>query len=179
MISSQLAAQLVSKNATWEILRDRLHIRQVTPPSTLKIEIWHQCVYVHLPKNPIQINPQGISIFLSFWDYLDAFMCRCVAKAQRCHVFLEKNGSHHKQFSVTSSQSAGDSYRVWFSRMGAGCNCMLFRCMTNRLGEHKYLRKLIKDSTFFSNQAMCHHLQAALDWLGVRSLSDYFHSPPQ
>lgn len=178
MISSQLAAQLVSKNSTWEILRERFHFHQITCPQHLKIEVWHHCIYVHLPKNPIEAKPQGVSIFISFWDYLDAFMSKCVEKSQRCHVFLERNGIH-KQFSVTSAQAVdGKSYRVWFSRLGAGCNCMLFRCIANRLGEHKYLRQLIKDSKFFSNQAMCHHLQAALDWLGVRSLSDYFASPP-
>jgi hypothetical protein len=179
MISSQLASQLVSKNSTWEILRDRLHTRQITCPQELRLEIWHQCVYVHLPKNPIKINPQGVSTMLSFWDYLDAFMSRCIDKARRCHVFLEKDGTHYKQFSVTSAQSVGDSYRVWFSRTSAGCNCMLFRCIANRLGEHKYLRSLIKESQFFSNQSMCHHLQAALDWLGVRSLYEYFQPPPQ
>jgi hypothetical protein len=171
MISSQLQAQLFPKNVTWAILCDRFSgdfWRRTAPPE-LRVEVYFRCVYVHLPKSQ---DRRGVSVFISFWDYIDWFMLRSQEKAQRVHVLqMRKN-----IFTATSSQgSEGDLHTVHFSIWSASCTCMLYKCLRNRVSkELPYYASLIQDSRFFAGQVVCHHIEAALNYQGFSTLADYF-----
>lgn len=171
MISSQLQSQLFPKNVTWAILCDRFHgdFWRHTPPPELQVEVWSKCVYVHLPKS---LDRRGVSVFLSFWDYIDWFMVRSQEKSQRVRVFqMRKN-----IFTATSSQgSEGELHTVHFSLWSASCTCMLFKCLRNRISkELPYYWELMKESRFFSGQVICHHIEASLNMMGFSTLADYF-----
>lgn len=170
MISSQLQAQLFPKNLTWAILCDRFsgQFWRQTPPLDLRVEVWAKCVYIHLPKSD---KHRGVSLFLSFWDYIDWFMIRSQAKAQTVHTLqMRKN-----IFTATSSQgSEGELHTVHFTLWGASCSCMLFKCLRNRIiHELPYYWQLMKESRFFSGQVVCHHIEAALNYQGFSTLEDY------
>ena len=173
MISSQLASQLFPKNLTWAILLERYpqEFWRQTPPPELHVEVWTQCVHVHLPKSE---KHRGVSVFLSFWDYIDWFMVRSQAKSQTVHILqMRKN-----IFTATSSQgSEGELHTVHFTLWGAGCSCILYKCLRNRIAkECPYYWQLIKESRFFSGQVICHHIEAALNYQGFSTLEDYLAS---
>jgi len=176
MISSELQSQLFSKIAAWEILVYKYagEFWYRTAPPDLRVEVYTTCVYVHLPKTDYY---RGISTFLSFWDFLDRFMNNCLYKASRVQVFLERSGKNGQQFTVTSSQGAmGDRYRVILNRWGGRCTCKLFLCFGNRIRrELPYCFRLLMSSHFFSGQAICHHIYAALDRGGWNGLASYKH----
>lgn len=174
MISSQLQSQLFSKNATWQILCDRYSgdfWRRTAPPE-LEVEVWYMCVRVYLPRTEFN---RGVSVFLSFWDYLDWFMMRSHDKSFRVQALLVRPNI----FTVTSSQGAeGDLHTVHFNNWGnATCTCMLFKCLRNRIKEEiPYYWQLMKQSRFFAGQPVCHHIDAALSRMGFDALEDYLES---
>lgn len=174
MISSQLQAQLFSKDLTWAIILERFQCEfwRYTAPPELRIEVWQKAVYIHLPKTEFT---RGISTFLSFWDYIDWFMIRSQAKAQSVHVFQVRKNI----FTVTSSQgSKGELHTVNFTLWGASCTCMLYKCLRNRISkELPYYWQLMKESRFFYGQVICHHIEAALNHQGFDELEDYIESP--
>lgn len=170
MISSQLQAQLFPKNLTWEIILDRYHgnfWRRTAPPE-MRIEVWSKCVYVYLPKSE---QHRGVSIFLSFWDYLDYFMLRSQAKSQLVQVMKMRSNI----FTTTSSQGIeGELHTVSFTLWGASCSCMLYKCLRNRIKtEIPYYWQLMRESRFFSGQVVCHHIEACLNHQGFSTLEDY------
>ena len=170
MISSQLQAQLFPKNVTWAILCDRFSgdFWRRTAPRELRVEVYFRCVRVHLPKSK---DHRGVSVFLSFWDYIDWFMIRSQDKAQRVNVLKVRRNI----FTATSSQgSEGDLHTVNFTIWGASCTCMLYKCLRNRISkELPYYWELMRDSRFFSGQVVCHHIEASLNTMGFFTLADY------
>lgn len=172
MLSSQLSAQLFSKQFAWGILCDRFPLSRHTPSPQLKVEVWWKRVYVHLPASLIN---NGISTFLSFWDFIDAFCDRSYGKSYRCQVFLEKTQGKTQYFTVTSYQGPEVlPHRVSLHRYGASCTCMLFRCIGNRVrNEINDYYQLMKQSRFFNGQPVCHHIHAALMKIGYGCLQDY------
>ncbi len=175
MISSQLQSQLFSKIATWDILTANNLVWGYRCPmriSQLKIEVWAHCVYVYLPALPVsKVSPQGISRFLSMWDYLDWLMARSLSKANDIQARLIGTN----KWEVEGSQRA--HYIVDFSPFGARCHCMLFVCLANRIPrECPYFYKLMQQSKFFSGQVVCHHIAAALSYQGFHTLEQYISS---
>ena len=175
MISSQLQSQLFSKVATWEILTSNKLVWGHRCPmriAQLKVEVWSNFVYVHLPVNPVsKVSPQGVSRFLSMWDYLEYFMCRSVSKGSEIKAQLVNTNI----WEVEGSQRA--SYQVHFNPWGVRCNCMLFVCLANRIKkECPYFYELMKQSSFFSGQVVCHHIAAALSYQGFNTLEQYIFS---
>jgi hypothetical protein len=173
MISSQLQSQLFPKKLTWAILLERYprDFWRQTPPPEMRVEVWAQTVYVHLPKSP---DRRGVSIFLSYWDYIDYFMQRSQTKAQLVNVMQMRSNI----FTATSSQgSEGELHTVHFTLWGASCSCMLYKCLRNRIaGEVPYYWQLMKKSRYFSGQVICHHIEAALNYQGFTTLEDYIQS---
>lgn len=173
MISSQLQAQLFPKYLTWEILLDRYHGELIgrTAPPEMKTEVWSQQVYVHLPKTEFR---RGVSVFLSFWDYIDYFMQRSQAKSQLVRVLQVRSNI----FTATSSQgSEGELHTVHFTLWGGSCTCMFYKCLRNRItDEVPYYAKLMKESRYFAGQVICHHLEACLNTMGFTTMSDYLAS---
>ncbi len=175
MISSNLQSQLFGKIATRDILTANNLVWGARSPmriAQLKIEVWSTVVYVHLPANPTsRVSPQGISRFISMWDYLDCFMMRSLSKANNIQARLIGSDI----WEVEGSQRP--SYRVHFSPFGARCHCMLFLCLANRIKkECPYFYKLMKQSSFFSGQVVCHHIAAALSCQGFNTLEQYISS---
>lgn len=173
MISSQLQAQLFPKSATWELLCDRFSgsFWSRSAPPELRVEAWAQTIYVHLPKSP---DRRGISLFLSFWDYIDWFMMRSQFKADLVQVFQMRQ----RIFTATSSQgSEGELHTVHFTLWSATCTCMLYKCLRNRISkELPYYWQLMRKSRFFSGQVVCHHIEASLNYQGFNTLEDYLNA---
>lgn len=173
MISSQLQSQLFPKNLTWSILLERYprDFWRQTPPPSMRVEVWAQCVNVHLPKSE---DHRGVSIFLSFWDYIDYFMQRSQGKAQLVCVLQVRQNI----FTATSSQGAeGELHTVHFTLWGGSCTCMFYKCLRNRIAnECPYYGQLMKASRYFAGQVICHHLEAALNTMGFTTMSDYLAS---
>ncbi len=175
MISSNLQSQLFSRIATWDILTANNLVWGHRCPmriAQLKIEVWAHCVYVHLPKDPVsKVSPQGISRFLSMWDYLDCMMARTLDKANNIQARLINTNI----WEVEGSQR--QFYHVHFSPFGARCHCMLFLCLANRIKkECPYFYELMKQCQFFSGQVVCHHIAAALSYQGFGSLAEYLEA---
>ena len=175
MISSNLQSQLFGKIATWDILTANNLVWGHRCPmriAQLKIEVWSTCVYVHLPANPVsKVSPQGISRFLSMWDYLDWMMARTLSKANNIQARLIGSDI----WEVEGSQRP--AYNVRFSPWGARCHCLLFVCLANRIKkECPYFHKLMQQSSFFSGQVVCHHIAAALSYQGFGSLAEYLEA---
>ena len=173
MISSQLSAQFFSKNTTWNILISKYptKIWRRTPPKELRIEVWEKCVYVHLPKSD---RIQGFSLFLSFFDYIDAFMMRVAAK-QRDNVIERALNI----YTVPSSQDPTDLHTVVLTKNSVKCSCMLFKCLTKRLEENKYLAELLQETTFFKGKVICHHLQSVLEYCGFHTIQQFYEWIPR
>lgn len=172
MISSQLQSQLFSKKATWDILAEmRLVWGNNHVPAEMRIEVWATCVYVHLPKNVVRKEtPQGLSRFISFWSYLDWFMMRSVSKAQE----ISAREVRLNIWAVESFQDKSEIHTVHFIKSRITCTCMLYRCLGNRIQkEVPYLYKLMKKSSFFAGQSVCHHITAALGRTNFYCLEDY------
>ncbi len=175
MISSQLQSQLFSKIATRDILTANNLVWGARSPmriAQLKIEVWSTVVYVHLPANPTsRVSPQGISRFISMWDYLDWLMARSLSKANNIQARLIGSDI----WEVEGSQRP--AYNVHFSPWGARCHCLLFVCLANRIKkECPYFYELMKQSQFFSGQVVCHHIAAALSYQGFGSLAEYLEA---
>lgn len=170
MISSQLSAQLFPSQATWDLLCDRYsgEIWRRTAPPELRVETWWRVIHVYLPKSE---DRRGVSLLLSFWDYIDWFMMRSQLKADLVQVFQMRQ----RIFTATSSQgSEGELHTVHFTLWGASCTCMLYKCLRNRISkELPYYWELMKESRFFAGQVVCHHIEAALNTMGCSTLSDY------
>lgn len=134
--------------------------------------------YLHLiaKYNLAQRNttPQGFCTMISFWDFLEAFMMRSQAKAQIVSVFQARKNI----FSVTSSQGQeAEPHTVNFTLWSASCSCMLFKCLRNRIAaEAPYYHQLMKESRYFAGQAICHHIEAALNYQGFTTLEGYLLS---
>lgn len=176
MISSQLQAQLFSKDLTWEILiESNPHkIWRRTAPQELTIKVYTMCVYVHLPKSEFN---QGISTFISFWDYIEKFQLKSACKSDRIVAMQVRKNI----FTVTSSQGQdANLHTVSLNLWGASCTCMLYKCLHNRvIKELPYYGKLLKQSRYFSGQVVCHHIDAALGQKGFFTLQDYLESNKQ
>ena len=177
MISSQLQSQLFPKTATWELLQNRELVWKASAIriSQLRVYVWSTCVYVYLPKGDDERDcPQGVSVFLSMWEYLDWFMGRSHFKAYNLSVFKARKNL----YTVSSFQGqTTDPYTVTLNIRGARCHCMLFRCLGNRVkNECPYFYQLIKQSRFFAGQVVCHHICAALNKAGFGCLQDYLES---
>ena len=175
MISSQLQSQLFSKIATWDILTANNLVWGHRCPmriAQLKIEVWSTVVYVHLPANPTsRVSPQGISRFISMWDYLDWLMARTLSKANNIQARLVGSDI----WEVEGSQRP--AYNVRFSLFGSRCHCLLFVCLANRIKkECPYFHKLMQQSSFFCGQVVCHHIAAALSYQGFHTLEQYISS---
>lgn len=173
MISSQLQSQLFPKNLAWSLVCEKYpaDFWQRVAPKNFQVEVWHQCIRTYLPKTD---QHRGISLFLSFWDFIDAFMVRSQFKAQAISVFQARQNI----FTVTSAQGQeAEPYTVNFTLWSAGCTCMLFRCLRNRIAqEAPYYHQLMKESRYFAGQAICHHIEAALNYQGFSTLEDYLLS---
>lgn len=173
MVSSELSAQIFSKQFAWSILCDRdIKETRHTPPKEFRLEVWWKRVWVCLPQS--LINP-GFSTFLSYWDFIDAFWTRSYSKSYECQAFLEKKIPFNRgQILTVTSYSSEKSYRVTLHKVGANCTCMLFRCLNNRIKHECYeYYQLMKESRFFAGQPVCHHIYAALQKLGYGCLADY------
>jgi pentatricopeptide repeat protein len=175
MISSQLSSQLFPKNLAWALVCEKYpaDFWQRTAPAAFTIEVWQRCVRVHLPKSEWH---RGVSLFLSFWDFIDAFMVRSQAKSQLVRVMQVRKNI----FTATSSQgSEGDLHTINFTLWGASCTCMLYKCLRNRIvSECPYYFQLMKQSRFFSGQVVCHHIEAALNTMVFSTLADYLARRP-
>ncbi len=179
MISSQLAAQLFSKVATWDILCARGLVWGGASPAIalLRVEVWAWSVHVYLPADPERYDhPEGISIILSHWEYLQWFISYSEVKARKCIAFRVRANI----YTVTSSQGqAVKPHTVLLREFGARCDCMLFKCLEKRVeSESLYLYSLMQKSEFFCHedsapQAVCHHIAAALHLVGFDSLAEY------
>lgn len=170
MISSQLQAQLFPKNLAWSLVCEKYpaDFWQRIAPKTFEVEVWSKCIRVYLPKSD---QNRGISLFLSFWDFIDAFMVRSQAKSQLVRVLQVRQSI----FTATSSQgSEGELHTVHFTLWGASCSCMFYKCLRNRIaGECPYYWQLMKESRYFAGQVICHHIEAALNTMGFFTLADY------
>lgn len=173
MISSQLASQLFSKEITWQILIDKYptKIWRRTPPTELRIEVWERCVYVYLPKSE-RLN--GFSLFISFNDYLDKFALKTSIKAYHLNVIQVRKTI----FSVSSSQGAtAERYTVHTAQFGITCDCMLYKCLRNRLSElPASCKKALRLNENFKGQFICHHIEATIGKLNCYDISDYLES---
>jgi hypothetical protein len=175
IISSQLQSQLFSKIAAWEILSYKYvgELWRCTAPPEMRVEIYIHCAYVCVPKTD---KHRGFSTFISFWEFLDYFMMRSISKASRVEAILSSRGRTTEVWYVSSSQGyqSHGSYRVQLSSLSAMCDCMLFRCIGNRIRkELPYCFKLLQQSRFFAGQAMCHHITAAINQGQTSSLAEY------
>jgi hypothetical protein len=173
MISSQLSSQLFPKNLAWSLVCEKYpaDFWQRTAPAAFTVEVWQRCIRVHLPKSEWH---RGVSTFLSFWDFIDAFMVRSQAKSQLVHVMQMRKTI----FTATSSQGGeGDLHTINFTPWGASCTCMLYKCLRNRIAaECPYYFQLMKQSRFFSGQVVCHHIEAALNKMGFFTVADYLQA---
>jgi hypothetical protein len=172
--SSELQSQLFSKIAAWEILSYKYvgELWRCTAPPEMRVEVYTHCAYICVPKTD---KHRGFSTFISFWEFLDYFMCRSISKASKVQAFLMRQGRYAEVWRVTSSQGAtGKNYRVELSNLGGLCDCMLFRCFGNRIRrELPYCFKLLQQSRFFDGQAMCHHLGAAIHRGHASSIAEF------
>ncbi len=175
MTSSQLASQLFSKDITWQILIDKYpaKIWYRTPPKDLKIEIWANCVYVHLPKSD-QNAYDGFSLFISFNDYLEKFALKTAIKAHNLNAIQVRKTI----FSVSSSQGqTAERYTVNAAQFGMTCDCMLYKCLRSRLHElPASFKKVLKINENFKGQFICHHIEAVIAKLNCYDLADYLES---
>ena len=174
IISSQLQSQLFSKIAAWEILSYKYvgELWRCTAPPEMRVEVYTHCAYVCVPKTD---KHRGFSTFISFWEFLDYFICRSISKASKVQAFLMRRGRTVERWNVTSSQGvAGKSYHVMLTSLGSECDCMLFRCFSNRLHrELPYCFHLLEQSRFFAGQPVCHHITAAINRGQFSSLAEY------
>lgn len=173
MISSQLQSQFFSKNMTWDILISKYptKIWRRTPPAELRIEVWSKCVYVHLPKSD---RIQGFSLFISFLDYIDLFMLRVVMKQKGNVVERAAN-----IYTVPSSQNEADLHTVLLTKNNVKCSCFLFKCLSNRINENKYLAQLLRSCTFFKGKVVCHHVQSVLNYCGFHTIQQFYEWIPR
>lgn len=126
-------------------------------------------------------TPQGFCTMISFWDFLDAFMMRSAVKSDRVSVQLVGQNIFAASSSQVSESEEGEeepkNYTVAFSLWGGTCDCMLFRCLRNRIKkELPYYWQLMRESRYFAGQVVCHHIAACLNYQGFHTLADYLNS---
>jgi len=176
MISSQLQSQLFSKLATkWILIRKGLVWSESDPwlDQHLKIQVFEKCVLVSLPKNPN--GNKGFSLFISMWEYLDYFTNRSTTKAEDIEC-LSMSGIYW----LVESYQKQDKYTVALHPEKIKCDCMLFRCLQNRIkSECPYFYSLMRLDDFFAGNVVCHHVYRVLNELGFWDLASYLNRQRQ
>lgn len=152
---------------TWTLLQRKYpELEGYACPRELKITIYPKCIYVHLARKG---NLRGVSICISFNDYLSLLIERNLSKAKSKDVTERANNI----YTVPSSQVATELQTVYVTTRDIKCSCFLYKCLKNRIAkESPYLDSLLQKSPYFKGKVVCHHAEAVLNFIGFNSLRE-------
>lgn len=173
-ISATLQSEMFSKAVTWELLTAKSKVAGKLEPclNDLTVSVWPKVVYVHLTKNILRCDcPRGVSIFISYKEYLQKAIDRAFNRAREWEVTAETADT----CTVRSPKHPNAERSLHLYSNQISCNCPGYRRLNNSIGTATpHLRALVRFHKVLGGQIPCPHAAAVLNFLGYQSFQDYF-----
>ncbi len=173
-ISAALQSEMFSSATTWQLLTAKAKVAGNLEPclNNLTVAVWPKVVYVHLTKNILRRDcPWGVSIFISYKEYLQKAIDRAFDRARNWEVVSEIADT----CTLRSPKHPNAERALHLYSNQISCNCPGYQCLNTRIWtETPHLRALVRFHKVLGGQVPCPHAAAVLNFLGYQSFEDYF-----
>lgn len=175
-ISAALQSKMFSNATTWQLLTAKSKVAGNLEPclNDLTVAVWPKVVYVHLTRNILRCDcPWGVSIFISYKEYLQKAIERAFNRAREWEVVSETETLDTCVLRSQKNPNAEVTLHLYSNQIS--CTCASYRSLNSRIWtETPRLRALVRFHKVLGGQVPCPHAAAVLNFLGYQSFEDYF-----